>query len=274
LAQLLGVDRGADVRDIKRSFRKLALELHPDKLGPNATEEQVQRFLAINHAYEVLSDEDKRRRYDEVGEDTMPAGGAGEGGSSQRFQEDLFEMFVAFKGGAFRFRRKVDPAKKAPPVVVPVTVTLEELMMPVQRNVTVTRTILCPHCKGSGAAGAEHIHRCAHCHGTGHYMFLHGNRTNYCHVVHARCPVCEGVGVTIGDKCPVCNGTQTSSEQVTLEYEIPAGAKMGQHVVIEGEGHSVPRKIRGDVVVQVLRAPHPRFQVSVSLSRALRTTVC
>jgi DnaJ-class molecular chaperone len=259
--QVLGIARDATEREIKRSYRRLALALHPDKLGPNATEAQKQRFISINQAYEVLSDESQRKRYDEIGEALFSAPVQ----VAKQYGEDPFDMFISFKRGGFRFRYTKKVQRQAAAVVLGAELTLEELLHEHEVTMVTERSVTCSHCHGTGAAGPEHVHTCGVCHGDGRLSHLGYAGEAYRHVVRTKCPVCGGWGRTITDACPVCKGTHVVPEPVSYTFKVPAGAKDGHEVVLRGSGnHAFLQKV-GDAVLVIKRTPHPIFRVRQSL---------
>lgn len=254
---MLGIARDATGREIKQAYRRLALALHPDKLGPNATVAQKQRFMSINQAYEVLVDEEQRRRYDEIGEALFSAPVQ----VARQYAHDPFDMFIGFKRGGFRFRYTKQVRRQAAAVVLSAELTLEQLLHEHRVTQAAERSVTCSHCHGTGAAGPEHVHTCSVCHGEGRLSHLGFASDTYRHVVRTKCPVCDGWGRTVSAKCPVCKGTHIVTELVTFNFTVPAGAKEGQEVVLRGQGnHGFLQRV-GDAVLVVKRKPHNIFKV-------------
>ena len=253
--------RTASQRDIKRSWRRLALLLHPDKIGPNATEKQRERFADASSAYEVLSDPERRRAYDDTG-DTGASGASASGQDRDYTANGGVEVFVHFPKGGFRFRRIVPENPKAEPIVVNVVLTLEQLMEPTQHLFQVKRRVMCPHCLGTGADGMGSIKQCTTCGGTGKQVHLGYGPGGYRHAARIKCPVCSGAGTIIGEPCKVCHGHHTVETMAELNFTAPAGALDGQVVVLQHQGHQAWRHAHGDGVLVVRRAQHKVFLVS------------
>lgn len=260
-SQALGVKRTASQREIKRAWRRLALLLHPDKIGPDATEKQKERFADASSAYEVLSDPDRRRVYDDTG-DTGPSSAAASGQDRDYTANGGVEMFVHFPRGGFRFRRFVPENPKAEPIVVNVLLTLEQLLEPTQHLFHVKRRVMCPHCLGTGADGMDNIKQCTTCGGTGRQVHLGHGPGEYRQATRIKCPVCSGTGTVVAKPCKVCHGHHTVETSAELNFTVPAGALDGQAVVLQQQGHQAWLHAHGDGVLVVRRAPHKVFQVS------------
>lgn len=180
--KVLGVPRDAEKSEIKKSYHRLALELHPDKNdyepGSPEAEEAVRRFIEVSTAYEVLSDEKRRKRYDTLGPDH------GNGGSDsyrepvvvRNYDQEPFDLSIRFNGGAFEFHYKRETPKRVGNMRVPVPITLEELYRGKTIMKTITRKRICQHCNGTGAEHDDHIHTCTLCQGTGRCKFLNDDK--------------------------------------------------------------------------------------------------
>jgi molecular chaperone DnaJ len=247
--QTLGVERTATQEEIKRAFRSLAREHHPDanRDDPHAEE----RFKEINAAYEILSDPEKRQRYDMFGDDRAGASGFGDFGGIS----DLFASFFGGMGG----RTQRGPAR-GQDVVAEIEVTLEEAATGVQRAVEIETLIECPECHGSRAKPGTHPSPCQDCGGTGEARQV--RRTMFGDVMTATtCPRCRGTGEIIPDPCPTCDGRGriASSEELTLE--IPPGIDDGAQLRVHGRGAAGTLGGRaGDLYVVVQVAPHETFK--------------
>ena len=246
----LGVQRDASPEEIKRAYRRLARELHPDTTpDPEASE----RFKDVGHAYEVLSDPHKRRNYDMFGDER--AGGAADfadfGGIS-----DLFSTFFGGMGGQ---RTHTGPQRGAD-VLTEVEITLVEASMGATRDVDLETLAECPDCNGSGAAPGTHPSRCSDCGGTGEARQV--RRTVFGDMMTATtCPRCSGTGRVIASPCKNCRGTGRVRVTETLTVNIPAGIEDGARLRVTGRGHTGSQGGRaGDLYVSVYVAPHEVFQ--------------
>jgi molecular chaperone DnaJ len=250
---VLGVSREASPDEIKRAYRKLARQHHPDanREDPDAAE----RFKEITRAYEVLSDPQKRQRYDMFGDERAGAGAAGFsdfGGIS-----DLFQTF--FGGGFPDSGARRGPARGAD-ILAEVVLTLEDAAVGAERDVKVDTLIECETCAGSGAAPGTYPSRCRECGGTGEVRSA--RRTMLGNVITATsCPACSGTGERIDDPCPKCSGQGRVRVSDTLTVRIPAGVDDGAQLRVTGRGQAGTRGGRsGDLYVSVRVTPHPVFR--------------
>ena len=248
--ETLGVSRNATPDEIKRAFRTLARQHHPDanRNDPNAEE----RFKEINAAYEVLSDPEKRSRYDTFGDASVGAQGFGDFGSIS----DIFSTFFGGMGGA---RSQRGPAR-GQDVVAEVEITLEEAATGVQRSVEVETLVACSECHGSRAAPGTFPSSCQNCGGTGEARQV--RRTMFGDVMTASaCPQCRGTGEVIPNPCPHCNGRGRMPSVESLTLEIPAGIDDGAQLRVHGRGAVGTRGGRsGDLYVVVIVTPHEIFK--------------
>ena len=251
--EILGVSRDATPDDIKRAYRKLAREHHPDanREDPNAEE----RFKEINMAYEILSDPQKRQRYDRFGDQQA---GAGVGGFGD-FSGGIGDIFQAFFGGMGGVRQQRGPARGSD-ILTEVQITLEEAATGTQRPIEVETLVECPECRGSRAAPGTHPERCPDCGGSGEARQV--RRTMFGDVMTATtCPRCRGAGEIIPEPCPTCSGRGRVSSAETLTLEIPAGMEDGAQLRVQGRGEAGARGGRtGDLYVVVHVEPHEVFK--------------
>jgi molecular chaperone DnaJ len=247
----LGVTRSATQEDIKRAYRRLAREHHPDANRDDP--ERGERFKQISHAYEVLSDPTKRQRYDMYGDER--ASGFGDLGDFGGMS-DLFSTFFGGVGGATRTR---GPARGAD-VLAEVSLSLEEAAAGVERAVEVTAATECSSCAGSGAAAGTLPMTCDVCSGTGERREV--RRTFLGNVMTATtCMRCEGTGRVIHEPCRTCAGTGRVETTETLTVEIPAGVDDGAHLRVSGRGEAGARGGRsGDLYVGVRVREHEVFK--------------
>lgn len=248
--EVLGVARGATQEEIKKAYRKLARELHPDANPGDQTAED--RFKEVSHAYEILSDPEKRQRYDMFGDDRgMGAAGFGDFGGIS----DLFSTF--FGGGGAQTRR--GPQRGAD-VLAQVELTLEEAAEGVERDVEVETYSECETCGGSGAAPGSYPTSCGGCGGSGEVREV--RRTVFGNMMTATvCPRCGGAGQEIKDPCKTCSGSGRTRVTDVLTVKIPAGVDDGARLRVTGRGHTGARGGRaGDLYVEILVEPHTVFR--------------
>ncbi|MBI1246429.1 molecular chaperone DnaJ [bacterium] len=234
--EVLGVERSASSSEISKAYRKLAIKYHPDS-NPG-DEEAVVRFKEAAEAYEILSDNDKRARYDQYGH----AGVSGNPGAQFHDVEDIMEAFGdIFGGGIFgdifggRGRSGRRRVRKGADIQVRVTLDLEEAATGVKREIQVDRRVACATCNGSGAKPGSQPETCSRCGGAGQVVQQAGILR-----VQTTCPSCGGQGTIITDPCTDCRGNGFTSQRVTLDIAIPAGVDDGMRVRLQGEGQPSP----------------------------------
>jgi molecular chaperone DnaJ len=251
--EILGVQRGASAEDMKKAYRKLAMQYHPDRNPNNPTAEH--KFKELNEAYDVLKDDQKRAAYDRFGHAAFENGGPGAGGGGGFGFEgglgDIFEqMFGGRRGGEQRPQTGAD-------LRVSVEIDLVEAFTGVKTNVRVQTRVSCDACSGSGSAdrnaGAD---SCATCGGAGRVRAQQGF-----FLVERTCPTCGGSGRTVRNPCRVCSGAGTVPRDKTLAVAIPAGVEDGTRIRLSGEGEAGGRGAQpGDLYVHVAVRPHAIFQ--------------
>ncbi|MDQ1713222.1 MAG: molecular chaperone DnaJ [Frankiaceae bacterium] len=246
LYAILGVARDASADELKKAYRKLARDLHPDVNPDPATQE---RFKEITAAYEILSDPEKRQRYD-AGGDQM--GGFGSFG-------DIFEAFfgggmgMGSRGPRGRSRRGAD-------TMVRVTLDLKETAFGATREVSFDTAVICTECAGAGTANGTQPQRCGTCQGRGEVNQV--ARSFLGQVMTSRpCPRCGGVGTVITDPCVTCGGEGRTAKRRTLTVKIPAGVEHGMRIRLTGEGETGPGGgPNGDLYVEVAERDHDVFE--------------
>jgi len=250
--EVLGIARGADEGEIKRAFRRLARELHPDvSEAPDAHE----RFREVVEAYEVLSKRETRELYDRFGH----AGLRGGGFAPTQFDfGSLNDLFAAFFGDDL-FGVGGRSRSRGADLAVQVEIELTEAASGTKREVPFPVAVTCATCDGTGAAPGSRPVTCSTCGGSGRLQRV--SRSAFGEFVRSQtCPACRGAGQQIEDPCPDCRGEGRTVEERKLEVEIPPGIHDGQQIRISGEGHAGGGGARaGDVYVEVRVKPDPRF---------------
>jgi molecular chaperone DnaJ len=258
LYEALGVPRDASTDEIKRAFRRLARELHPDT---NPDPEAEARFKVVAHAYEVLSDPEKRRQYDRFG--TVGAGaGAGDpfgfGGGG-----GINDIFEAFFGGASPFgggQRGPSGPPRGPDLELVVGLDLEQAVFGVKHPVDVRAPVACDTCAGSGATPGSEPVVCADCGGAGHVQRVRQSFLGQM-VSTSACSRCAGLGKVVPDPCKDCRGEGRRTEARTYTIDIPAGVDTGSTLRLSGRGGAGPRGgPNGDLYVHLRVQPHERFR--------------
>jgi molecular chaperone DnaJ len=254
---VLGVERNASDEEIKKAFRKLARKYHPD-VNPNDNTAE-EKFKEVNEAYEVLSDPEKRRLYDQFGHDGInnSFGGQGGFGGAADFGgfSDIFEMF--FGGGPSAAGQK--RPQRGRDLRVDLSLSFEEAAFGLEKEIELSRWETCPTCKGSRAKPGTKPITCLQCQGTGQIGMT--QRTPFGHFQTVKvCPRCGGEGKTIPTPCPKCNGQGQIRRKRQVNIKIPAGVDSGSRIRLTGEGEAGPRGgIAGDLYVYIDVRPHEIF---------------
>jgi molecular chaperone DnaJ len=253
--EVLGVQRSAGDDEIKKAFRRLARELHPDvnRDDPHAEE----RFKELAEAYEVLSDSERRGIYDRYGHEGLRSGGY-----QPNFGDfgNLSDILGAFFGGGDIFGGRAGGASQGADVGVEVEVTLAEVLTGVSRTVEAEIEDICSRCAGSGAEPGTELDTCPRCGGAGQLQAV--SRTVFGQVVRtATCDMCEGRGRVPQEPCEVCRGSGHEVQTRELSVDIPPGIEDGQRIRLTGRGHAGAHGgPPGDLYILVSVAPDPRFE--------------
>jgi len=255
LYEALGVTPEASGSDIKKAYRKCALKHHPDKNpGPDAE----QKFKEISYAYDVLSDENKKRTYDRFGLEGLKEGGGGGGHGG-----DPMDIFSAFFGGGSPFggggHRHSGP-RRGRDVVHELRISLEDLYNGVTKKLSIQRTVICSVCDGRGGKGNPV--KCSTCKGSGVQVRISQIGPGMVQQIQSTCSICKGEGETISDKdrCRPCNGKKTTREKRILEVHVDKGMVEGQKIPFRGMADEDPGIEPGDVIIVLCEKEHDVFQ--------------
>lgn len=264
--EVLGVEKGAGADEIKKAYRKMAMKYHPDRNPGDKTAEE--KFKEVGEAYEVLSDEQKRQRYDQYGfagvDPNFGAGGAGGyGGGFGGFGDfgDLGDIFGEFFGGGSRRSAAQNGPRRGENVGARLELTFEEAAFGVEKEVSAQRIENCAACNGSGSSDGV-IETCSNCHGAGQVRTVQ-NFMGMQMQSSTVCPTCSGRGKIIKNPCTTCRGKGKVRRTNKVKVKIPAGVDAGQSVRVRGEGcvgaNGGPN---GDLLVEIYIKRHPIFQRS------------
>lgn len=254
--EVLGLSKGANADEIKKAYRGLAKKYHPD-MNPGDKEAE-HKFKEINEAYAVLSDPDRKAKYDQFGHSAFDPGmgGAGFGGFDGFDISDIFSSFFGGGGGGSRRNGPV----RGDDVYVKVAISFEEAAFGCKKDVTYNRIEKCTDCSGSGAAKGSSPQTCTVCHGTGQVKVQ--QRTGFGIFQSTRsCDSCRGTGKIIKDPCENCRGTGYVKISKKLEVNIPAGIDDEQKIALRSEGSDGRNGGgKGDLIITVIVRPHPIFE--------------
>lgn len=256
--EVLGVPKNADANELKKAYRKLAMEYHPDR---NKSEDAAEKFKEINRAYEVLSDDQKRSVYDRFGHAGVDGQAGGAGGFEGFTHFDGFgDIFDAFFGGASRRGgRRRGPARGAD-LRYNLKLTFEEAVFGTEKEIEYQRQERCETCEGRGAEPGSELVTCPECNGAGEIrrsqQSIFGQFVNV-----TACGRCQGEGRIIPNPCETCRGTGRTRQTRKIEVKVPAGVEDGQQIRLTGEGESGPRGGEpGHLFVALNVQPHEVFE--------------
>ncbi len=259
--ELLGISKGASDDEIKKAFRRAAVEHHPDRGGDEA------KFKEINEAYEVLKDPAKRQRYDQFGHAGVGNGAAsgnpfgGFGGASQEMHFDfgdlgLGDIFGSFFGGESRSAGRREA--RGNDIETAIELTFEEAVFGIEHDLKLTLEDTCSHCKGTTAEPGYELKTCDTCKGSG--QVVQAMRTIFGNIQQAStCPTCKGSGKVPEKVCTVCKGSGTEKQAQSINLKIPAGIDDGATIRLREHGEAVAHGPKGDLYVQVRVKPHKHF---------------
>ena len=274
--EVLGLQKGASADDIKQAYRKAALKWHPDRWVSGTDQEKKtaeENFKEASEAYSILSDPDKKARYDQFGFSGVD-GAAGQDWSQGfgNLNDILNNLFGgAFGGfnfggdggfGGFGFGGQQSGPRKqrGRDIRTSVKLTLEEIVKGCEKEVSIERNRPCPECGGKGTKNQSDIKTCPTCNGTGQIQSmrntLFGRQISY-----GTCPQCNGTGKTVSNPCRKCNGTGLTRVKETVKVKIPAGVEEGMQITVRGEGHSAGADgINGDLLLVIHEIPHSQLK--------------
>lgn len=266
--EVLGVSKSSTPEEIKRAYRKLAMQYHPDKNPGDAVAEE--KFKEAAEAYDVLSNPEKKQRYDQFGHAGMGgAAGGGFGGFSN--MEDIFSAFGdifgggfgggfggfgGFGGGGSRGRR----VARGSNIRIKIKLSLEEIVNGVEKKIKIEKYVKCHKCNGRGAESEADIKTCETCHGTGTVTkvvqsFLGQMQTS------SPCPTCGGEGKVISKPCSCCHGSGLEKKSEEISFKVPAGVTEGMQLTVQGKGNAAKGDgVNGDLLVLITEEPHPELQ--------------
>ena len=261
--EVLGISRNADANEVKKAYRKLALQYHPDKNPGNKQAEE--KFKEVSEAYEVLKDPDKRRRYDQFGHSGIKGGFNGFSG----FDFDLGDALRTFMSEGFGFgdifgtssqSRSRRTRIRGSDLQIRLQLSLEEIATGVTKKIKLKRYSKCEACNGSGANNSSSSTVCPLCKGSGEIR--QASRTIFGQFINVTtCSECGGEGKVIKDPCVKCYGDGRVKAENSISVDIPAGVATGNYITLRGEGHVGPRGgPSGDAIIIIEEEEHPHFE--------------
>jgi len=265
--EILGVSKNASKDEIKKAYRQMAIKFHPDKNPGDKISEE--KFKEAAEAYDVLSNDDKRRKYDQFGHAGL--GGASQGGGfshGDMSMDDIFSSFGDIFGGHFGFGGfgggrqggRGQRVNRGSDLRVKVKLTLEEIINGTEKKLKLKKLIACKKCGGNGAADSSSVATCSTCRGSGHVTRVTNTILGQMQT-SATCPTCNGDGKSITKKCSACNGEGVVEDEEVVTFNIPAGVAEGMQLNVNGKGNAARRGgVNGDLNVIVLEEKHPDLQ--------------
>ncbi|HEX7365971.1 MAG TPA: molecular chaperone DnaJ [Pelobium sp.] len=262
---ILGVSKGASADEIKKAYRKMAIKYHPDKNPDDKGAEE--KFKEAAEAYEVLSNPEKKQRYDQFGHAGAQGGFGGYGGGSMNM-EDIFSQFGdifgggggspfdSFFGGGGQSRGGGRRVQKGTNLRIKVKLTLEEIANGVEKKIKVNKQVLCNTCDGTGAKDKSSFSTCKTCGGSGAVRRVTNTILGQMQTT-STCPTCNGEGSTITSKCNTCHADGITRGEETISINIPAGVSEGMQLSMSGKGNAAPRGgVPGDLIILIEETPH------------------
>ena len=263
--EVLGVDKSASADEIKRAYRKLAVKYHPDK-NPGDKEAE-EKFKEAAEAYSILSDPDKKARYDQFGHAGVEGAGPDFSGGFGNLNDILNEIFGSAFGGGFGGgfggfggfgggQRQQQRVYRGRDIRVRVKLTLEEIAKGVEKEITIEKSVPCTDCNGKGARNSSDIKTCPACNGTGQVQRVVNSFLGQT-ISYSTCQQCGGEGKIISNPCKSCGGTGLVRKRETIKVRIPAGVEAGMQLTLQGQGHAAKNNgINGDLLVVIEEVEH------------------
>ena len=270
--EVLGVDKNASADEIKKAYRKLAVKYHPDKNPDN--KEAEEKFKEAAEAYSVLSDADKKARYDQFGHAGVDGAGPDFSQGFGNLNDILNDLFGGAFGGGFgggfggfgggfgggRGGQRQQRVYRGRDIRVRVKLTLEEIAKGVEKEISIEKSVPCSECGGKGAKNSSDIKTCSACNGTGQVQRVVNSFLGQT-VTYSTCQQCGGEGKVITNPCRSCGGTGLVRKRETIKVKIPAGVEAGMQLTIQGEGHAAKNNgINGDLLVVIEEQEHPNLK--------------
>ena len=270
--EVLGVSKTASADEIKKAYKKLALQYHPDRNPDN--KEAEEKFKEVAEAYSILSDADKKARYDQFGHAGVEGAGPDFSGGFGNLNDILNDLFGGAFGGGFgggfggfgggfggqRGGQRQQRVYRGRDIRVRVKLTLEEIAKGVEKEISIEKSVPCHECGGKGAKNSADIKTCPGCNGTGQVQRVVNSVLGQT-VTYSTCQQCGGEGKVISNPCRSCGGTGLVRKRETVKVNIPPGVEAGMQLTVQGGGHAAKNNgINGDLLVVIEEQEHPNLK--------------